>query len=346
MKIFLSVLVLLSTKLIASPLIIGGEDVDKEPLIERSTVSLVVNFKGELTSLCSGSVIGRKIVLTAAHCLASLSTNELFVAHGKKALSSKFYKVSQFKYFFTDYFKPYTEENLLEGRDIALLITEEELPLDIVKIGSPASLSTGNLVLQAGYGFTSAEENESDTPDISSLGNLFMLDVNRFLKLSSKAIHVEEKEHHRIAGGDSGGPLFKKIENELILFGILSQSGIETTYESLKPSKYTAYYTHPNYYSDWMNCSLSDELKITIENPDLQQVPCDNQPFLSLWELAKFNSHQCQTQRPGFNIVEQYGCWPITKVSCELYNVEVGYVLVWDDFSNECKMSSPSEMQT
>jgi hypothetical protein len=338
MKFYLLILILImySTKVISSTKIIGGNDVDKQPLIEKSTVSLIANFNGYLKSFCTGTVIGKKIVLTAAHCLANLSLSELFIGYGKNPLASKLINVSHFKYYFTNFFLPISENYLHQGRDIAILKTEEELPLEVIKIGSSNKLAFGDIVLQAGYGTTRVEELENN-PTIFNSSHLFMLDTNTVVKLSSQVVYIQQNSNHRVSIGDSGGPLFKKVEDGLKLHGVLSQSAIEITSDSSKPFIYFAYYTHPHYFGTWINCSLPDNLKIEIEEPNIEQIPCDDQPLLSLSQLASFNSTQCQNQRPGFNLIEPYGCWPAKKMTCELYSQQVGNSLFWDETLQICK---------
>ena len=336
---FLILLMLFLSQSFASPLIIGGENVDQEPLIEKSTVSILSRFNGVLSSFCSGTVIHRSLVVTAAHCLANRETDELYISFGKDVRHGQLYEVEKFKYFFAGYYDQITQQNLLEGRDIALLITKEELPLRVVEIGYPVELLKQKEVIQAGYGLIRERSSDHTGTDFSALGYLFMLSNNTFSRLVDRAVEVGENIAHKVAGGDSGGPLYVKEENRLHLHGVLSQSGATTIIDDgggTTIDNYRAYYTHPYYFLDWMNCSLPDSLKIHSSYELKDQVACDGQPFLSISLLTHFNKKLCENQRPGFIFTESYGCWPATQEACRLYSDEVSMKLEWDQTQNEC----------
>jgi hypothetical protein len=279
-------------------------------------------------SVCSGTVIHPQIVLTAGHCINEFTGNNLSIGWGTNALKGQQVAVTKFKYF----------PDVTTKSDIALLITATPLPLTAVRIGNPSELEDMNLnLLLAGYGHRTEEgENSVDHRD---RGQLLFLRRTKIAKDNLPLLTVEQSSSSRITMGDSGGPLFRKNDQILILHGIVSQSVYSTiNTEDGEFNEFSTHYTHPFYYLNWMNCSLPESHKIRSNFILTHQVACDSVPLMDLSQLSSYNSQLCEKRRPGFKLDLEMGCWPSTLESCTFYAQEVGSELEWDEISKTCKI--------
>jgi secreted trypsin-like serine protease len=349
----LSLLVLATAHIDASPKIIGGRSPLEEPLILDSTVSLLAEIEGEVQSFCTGTVIGSRLIVTAAHCVAEIAVDEIFLAYGEEALKSERIPVTKFKYFFTDYHKVrWGMENSIGNQDIALLMTDEPLPLRPVKIGAPRLLKEETPLMLAGYGVTSEEADNSNDPSLADTGILYYLSESTFKELNNFTVTLSEQNDLRTAGGDSGGPIYVKGNQELFLHGVLS-NGIQSSeststdgpdvIEALSTNftfstTYQSEYTHPAFYVKWMNCALNKGEKITMQGQPKQQADCDGTGFKAISELADFNRAQCREQSPGWEIAEDYGCMPATEETCRAFAEDFGAPVVWNAAINKCEV--------
>lgn len=322
--------------------IIGGLKPEVDSKILQSTVSLIAEYKGELRSFCTGTVIAPNIVLTAAHCVGSVLTKDVYISSGVKAYQGHYTKVAKFKYFYKNYFRTNYGDGELGQQDIALLQTETNLNLQPVEIGLPSNLSGETSLIMTGYGVTSIEADNSESDSLWDTGNLFYLFGNVFSEIAGAKVTISEQTDKRTAGGDSGGPLYERTNDRLVLHGILSGGGDlmeQVEGEEAQVTKHISEYTHPYFYLDWMNCALRPEEKIsTSYYRSEDQKACDGLGFQDIQQLASFNKAQCEKQWPGFSMTgEGIGwCSPASSDACNQLGEMWETAVEWNEDLKEC----------
>lgn len=196
--------------------IIGGEFA---PALAGGTVAYVVTPD----FFCSGALVGRRQVLTAAHCLAegpAISEYYVYVAGEWFTLSSAWYNAK---------YDPNKSSYESSPHDLGMLILSRSAtkatPLSIL---NGNRIKRGARVMIAGYG-----ANEySDDPDRSFVDN-FKLGFSRVERVDGKRIFGSHVQYNAsTCSGDSGGPaLHMYRKNKVAVVGILS-AGVNNTIES------------------------------------------------------------------------------------------------------------------
>lgn len=236
-----------------SPRIINGENATQH---EWPYMTALVSKGAAATSgqFCGASLIGEKYVLTAAHCVEGLSTDDFDVIVGINNLNNSSEQgqrvaIERF-YIHQDY------QDLLN--DIALL--EIATPVHGVTPSVLAGASTrtntpdGTVLTVAGWGSTtpeygnhtqSAQLLQVDAPLVNQTlcSNVFSgVSVNEDSPNFCAGIATEGYDSCR---GDSGGPIVNKntgVQLGLVSFGS-RQCGEENTY---------GVYTNLSYYAEWL----------------------------------------------------------------------------------------------
>jgi hypothetical protein len=178
-------------------------------IILRSTVKLLGPDNGGNPTNCSGTLIARNVVLTAAHCVTGGKLSALFndgnkfrSIHVKQAVLHPQYQELK---------KGFFGFNQLPKNDVALLFLAENAEADF----QPASLPSKNLPAEgnsvvAGFGLVKPKQfGNNSLPHWSKAGFQAKGDT---LVLSGV----------RMCGGDSGGPTYVPAKNGLTVIGIHS----------------------------------------------------------------------------------------------------------------------------
>jgi secreted trypsin-like serine protease len=342
-KIITTITLLAQLNLYASSQIIGGKIPEESSLIAKSTVALVGDFynDGKLHTFCSGTVIGKKIVITAAHCLFHAHLKEIFVTSGTDASSGKKIKVNQFKYIPDGKFDYLSDNFDISFNDIAILVTNEDLDLTPVSIGEPTTIDKSKEFILAGYGLKNTWDKIAENPELNVTGILHTVSNFNFFELNKARLSMIEGDEMITMKGDSGGPLFEFNNDSLILHGVLSNGGTKEILNNMGiPTKVElGNYTHPYYFQNWINCSLKESER-QINSRFSNQFKCDDQPLLDISELKNFNRIQCETQMPGYTIKENSKgeCMPITLEACKILATKVNMNYKWDQNDLNCEL--------
>lgn len=164
-----------------------------------------------LPELCTGTVIGKRAVLTAAHCAVGQTPASLTVGVGVSVKSPERVVPVAAVVPYPRYGLGPRDEEL--GLDLGLVITAEDLGLDPIPLAEEATLGAAVLV---GYG-------QSDPDDQQTRGTRrsapVVLDavcstLARFGNQDGNACH-----------GDSGGPLLVELAGQTRLAGVVSYGG-------------------------------------------------------------------------------------------------------------------------
>lgn len=194
--------------------VFGGDEVDANDVIARTTVGL---YNSKAGYLCTGSLYGENMILTAAHCLEG-APSDIEVRFGVDMRAPLFVRavISGKR---SPYYKAKIGPNL---GDIAVLKYEGSIPSDygfrsVNILTNYRVLNAGTDVIAAGYGIKGP-----------TLGNgagtlrkvtLEVKDPNYSLTEMS----LKQGLLKGVCSGDSGGPAFYKgTDGKLYLWGLTS----------------------------------------------------------------------------------------------------------------------------
>lgn len=205
--------------------IVGGAVATDSFQKENGVVALVITSE-DGQGLCSGTLISKRIVLTAAHCLdgsgaAIESIAVVFTTDVEKAAQETVrfgVKGRIHEAFLTSAGGPGA------WNDIALLKLNEDAPagVNFAKLPSivSAPLKARTMLVQAGFGRTEAAR-DSTTATSGVLKQVSGIEVLKLIN-DGKEMHLRENGKGS-CNGDSGGPAFAKVNGKLTQVGINSR---------------------------------------------------------------------------------------------------------------------------
>lgn len=256
--------------------IVGGEPVpDTQNDARRlSTVALTTDYAREAAkpstieqnhSFCSGTLIGRRVVMTAAHCLAEFdqktrrTTGKLILPETKDFIVHFDVEVKKSgRWVRAAKVIPHPDWDPAEtlsptpskpANDIGLIILEADAPAHMKPVSladTSVAIDTGVKVDLVGYGVT-LSRNNNDT------GILRQVKVG-VTKLDTVGLKIQVQEFlHGACAGDSGGPLYVEKNGQLLVAGATS-TGAEIAGLCLGLSNF---YTDARHYGDWIRSVAS-----------------------------------------------------------------------------------------
>jgi len=223
----------------AQTAIYGGDDVQASDVIATTTVGL---YNKKAGYLCTGSLYGKNMVITAAHCLEG-SASDIEVRFG---VDMRHPSVTR-RVVSGQRNSGYTGEIKQNMGDVSLLKYEGTLPPGFTSapiLTDYRGLSAGAKIVAAGYGISAPSRGSGE--GILRKITLKVKDAG----YSSTEISVDQGLFNGVCSGDSGGPAFVKgNDGKLYLWGVTSNgAGIPV----LRPCMFFAVFTRVDSYMSWI----------------------------------------------------------------------------------------------
>ena len=201
--------------------IVNGKEVGQDDPAIKSTVGIF--RKGDTNRpTCSGTLVGPNHIVTAAHCL---DKEPLKIGFGQKANETTFKVASYMKH--PDY---------VSYPDIGLIVFDGMIDPKKHKIVDIRPPIKGEKILISGFGITSSSKRDHGVLRITQTK------VSRINKKTLQFYSVPDRKGP--CNGDSGGPVFVKEGEALVLIGATS-GGLDCSLGG-------AIYTNVSEFENWM----------------------------------------------------------------------------------------------
>ena len=173
-----------------------------------SHVIMLLMRQGAKAGFCSGVVVARHVVLTAAHCVTTPATMRLFYRDAGKPVMLKVARLAV-----NPGYRAKAQQTRQRTLDLALVESAAPLParFTAAKLGTSASAHLGEDFLIAGFGM--GLEN-----DPTSNGTLRVARIETRAPLSHILLWAKDPDHDGAGAceGDSGAPIFDETNHQLV----------------------------------------------------------------------------------------------------------------------------------
>ena len=188
--------------------------------------------------LCTGSLIKKNIILTAAHC-AIFPKEDLYIVYGCNKITDNSCKRTSVKKIFTH---PKWGLEFFSTNDIAIIIPTQSITIPPAQISLRKNIPKGLSVKGVGFGY------RNGTSGILYSGRGRITTDYQYELVAHMQGSLDPNP------GDSGGPLLIFEDGRFKIIGILSRSRWSKTSKKVTfiHSGY-AIYTKPIMYIDWIN---------------------------------------------------------------------------------------------
>jgi len=225
--------------------IVGGDEVQDQDPVKTSTAALYQpNRDGRGGALCTASLIGQDVAVTAAHCIQPGGADPVML-FGRDVHSASTVKRPVTGSVVNSKWRTHAGKGMDEG-DIALVKFPGGLPAGYAPVKtakSEDSVRTGTTATLAGYGITNSRTQ-------SGAGVLRKTKVDVADSRPGKTEMILDQSHgHGACHGDSGGPAFVNENGKMVLAGVTNRS-----YPARAPDDcgHKVVYTKVSAYRDWM----------------------------------------------------------------------------------------------
>jgi secreted trypsin-like serine protease len=268
-----------STSNTESSNIVGGTLATADYQKQNGIVELVIMMNDQSAATCTGTLIAKNLVLTAAHCLASpgiANIAAVFTTDDTNAQKSDVRFVIDGA-IHPDFQKGIIDQvtaSTLSWNDIALVKLESDAPADFKLVRMPASatevnLLAGSKVTLSGYGITNAivrkivlgkngkpvlVKGKVKTVELPSVGSGVLRKIDNIIvkqiSADKKEIMLDQSKSTGACHGDSGGPAFiAAADGTSIQVGVTSR-GTEKLGNCNENAVYTSVAAHLGWISE------------------------------------------------------------------------------------------------
>lgn len=322
----------------------GGRLVEAGDPGAKSTVALMVEDQesGEIKNVCTGSIIGPKHVLTAAHCIRDTLmdgqyTSLKYVYLGLDLAQPEKRKIRRAIFHrqygskvrdFIEYKKRLGFINVLDERDeddIGLVEIEGEWPAgyeSVVLASGAESIKSGTEIKVFGYG-----KIEVDQPDNSLLryGSMISLGSHGQRDFTANSI---APEHYNPCYGDSGGPALVMEDGTWKLAGIIHKL-LDLNGEQCEGGG--AAFTLVSEYTDWIQSAqqytstlLEEGIPVELAHP-LDEHSVEFQKLVARCESTISGSEEEHTFTILKTIAGQTSCVNAARVLLPFTHLSLDY---------------------
>lgn len=197
--------------------IVGGSTTAKDNLIKNYVVLI---YDNPTKTYCTGTLIQKNLILTAAHCVGAGPTG-LSLAFGLNPLSGAYTLRKAHKTAIHDRYKKMSTS---DRNDVALISFKDPAPENYRPIAMPGAdfpLTRGLTFTAAGYGRTSGKKGAPGDPQGSGLLRNVDLVIS-LISTDENQFYVDQKNGRGICNGDSGGPALMRYNGIDYVVGIAS----------------------------------------------------------------------------------------------------------------------------